>query len=52
MGVIGDGEHGAGEIEPGGAESLAEGSNVEVVRVDGNHLTVKPVQPETGVNNE
>ena len=50
--VLVNGEHWTGEIEPGGADSLAEGSNVEVVRVDGNHLTVKPVQPETGVNNE
>ncbi|MCI0852215.1 MAG: nodulation protein NfeD [Chloroflexi bacterium] len=50
--VLVNGEHWTGEIEPGGAESLAEGSNVEVVRVAGNHLTVKPVQPETGVNNE
>ena len=50
--VLVNGEHWTSEIEPGGADSLVEGSNVEVVRVDGNHLTVKPVQPETGVNNE
>ena len=44
--VLVNGEHWTGEIEPGGAESLVEGSNVEVVSVAGNHLTVKPVQPE------
>ncbi len=50
--VLVNGEHWTGEIEPGGAESLVAGSNVEVVSVDGNHLMVKPVRPEPDETNE
>jgi membrane-bound serine protease (ClpP class) len=50
--VLVNGEHWTGEFEPGGAESLVAGSNVEVVSVDGNHLMVKPVRPGPDVNDE
>jgi membrane-bound serine protease (ClpP class) len=50
--VLVNGEHWTGEIDPGGPESLESGSNVEVVSVDGNHLTVKPVGPGPNLNSE
>ena len=39
------GERWTGEIENGDAGSLAVGSGVEVVSVEGNHVVVKEVRP-------
>ncbi len=43
--VLVNGEHWTGQIEPGGAEPLVTGLNVEVVSVEGNHVVVKAVRP-------
>jgi len=43
--VLVSGERWTGEIENGDAGSLAVGSGVEVVSVEGNHVVVKEVRP-------
>ena len=40
------GEHWSGELEAGSVETLDTGLTVEVVAVDGLHLTVKPASSE------
>jgi membrane-bound serine protease (ClpP class) len=42
--VLVNGERWTGDAAPGGMESMETGSQIEVVSVDGNHLTVKPVR--------
>jgi membrane-bound ClpP family serine protease len=44
-----NGEYWSGGLEPDGVESLAAGENVEVVGVEGNHLTVRPFGSDTEI---
>jgi len=48
--ILVNGEIWSGEHDGDSDKSISAGTDVEVVSVDGNHLKVKPLRTETGVN--